>query len=196
MNLVVELAGVALAALLSENFILVSCLGIGTRARSFQDPTDARRTGLCLTLVMFLSTFAAWLIDTLLLTRFGWTYFRLFVFALLVPSLIYGLRSFLKHCIPELYRRIDENMSSISTNCAALGCILLITQRNYGLLEALIFAFSGGIGATLVLTSFANLLQEVDLDHCPQCFRGTPIRLITAGLMALGLVGFYGLHLT
>lgn len=68
---ILELAGVALAALLSENFVLVSCMGIGTRTEAFRDPMDAVRTGYCLTAVMVLGALCAWLIDFFLLGRFG-----------------------------------------------------------------------------------------------------------------------------
>ena len=191
---VIELAGVALAALLSENFVLVSCMGIGTRLRAFQDPIDALRTGYCLTAVMILSALLSWLADFLVLTRFGWQHFRLLFLCLLIPGIIAGLRQFVRVCLPELSRRMDDNLASIGTNCAALGCALLISQRSYGLGTALVFALFGGVGATVAMASFASLREEVNFDSCPRCFRGTPILLITAGLMALALVGFYGLH--
>ena len=195
MNTALELAGVALAALLSENMVLVSCLGIGTHRQSFQDPRQALRTGFCLTLVMVLGALCAWLLDYLILGRFGLQYFRLLAFALLIPGLVAALRRFFRVCIPELSRRVDGNLSAVSTNCAALGSALLITQRSYGLLSSLIFAFCGGLGVCLALASFASLQTEVDLERCPQPFRGIPIQLITAGLMAMALFGFYGLHL-
>lgn len=118
---ILELAGVALAALLSENFVLVSCMGIGTRTEAFRDPMDAVRTGYCLTAVMVLGALCAWLIDFFLLGRFGWQHYRLLVLALLIPGLVAGLRKFLKVCIPELSRRIDGQLKSVATNCAALG---------------------------------------------------------------------------
>lgn len=190
-----DLAGVALAALLSENFILVNCMGIGTRLRSFQDPLDALRTGYCLTTVMVLSALCSWLADYLVFTRFGLEHYRLLFLSLLIPGLVAGLRRFIRVCLPELSRRMDGNLASVSSNCAALGAALLVVQRSYSLPAALIFAFMGGVGATLVTTSFASLGEEVSFDSCPRCFRGLPIQLITAGLMALALVGFYGLHL-
>ena len=167
MNTAFELVGVALAALLSENMVLVSCMGIGTHQPAFQQSREAIRTGLCLTAVM----------------------------ALLIPGLVAGLRKFLRSCVPELSRRVDENLASISTNCAALGSALLISQRSYSLGAALIFALCGGIGATLALASFASLQKEVDLNRCPRAFRGIPIQFITAGLMAMALLGYYGLYL-
>ena len=154
---ILELAGVALAALLSENFVLVSCMGIGTRTEAFRDPMDAVRTGYCLTAVMVLGALCAWLM------------------ALLIPGLVAGLRKFLKVCIPELSRRIDGQLKSVATNCAALGSALLISQRSYSLPAALIFALCGGIGATVALASFAGLQNEVDLESCPRSFRGIQI---------------------
>jgi len=191
----IDLAGVALAALLSENFILVNCMGIGTRVESFRDPMDALRSGSCLTVVMVLSALVSWLLDFALLSRFGLQYLRLLVLALLIPGLVALLCTFLRHCLPELSRRVDENLKSISTNAAALGSALLVVQRSYSLSAALLFALFGGLGATLALASFASLREEVDFDRCPRCFRGVPILFLTAGLMGLALVGFYGLHL-
>ena len=194
MNTVVELMGVALAALLAENFVLVSCMGIGTHTRSFENPLDSLRTGYCLTIVMVLGTFFTWCIDNLIFAHQHWQHFRLFVFALLIFSMVWLLRKFLLLCVPELSRRIDEHLASISTNCAGLGCALLVSQRSYDLLTALTFALFGGIGITIALASFTNLMGEANLKRCPQCFKGVPMQLITAGLMAMSLVGFYGLH--
>jgi len=195
MNTVMELTAVALAALLSENMVLVSCMGIGTHEKSFQEPREAIRTGCCLTVVMILGALGAWLLNYLVLLRYGLTHFQVLAFALLVPGLVAALRKFLRACVPELSRRADDNLASISTNCAALGTALLVSQRSYGLTSALVFALCGGVGATLALASFASLQKEVDLNRCPRVFRGVPIQLITAGLMAMALVGYYGLYL-
>ena len=134
---VFQLAGVALAALLSENFILVNCLGIGTRTKAFQDPLDAWRTGVSLTAVMTLTALLSWLLDQLL-QHFALGYFQTLVFALVGPAVVAGLRYFLKNCVPELSRRMDENLASITSNCAAMGAALLIAQRGYGLGAALL----------------------------------------------------------
>ena len=194
MHGIFELMGVALTALFAENFLLVSCMGIGTRLNAFRDPKDALRTGWCLTVVMVFSTLIAWCVDVAVLSRFGLSYYRPFVLALLVPASIWILRQFLRLCVPELYRRNNLHLRSVTTNCAGLGCVLLVTQRSYGLGSALLFALCGGLGTMVALANFAHLLGEADLEQCPKCFKGVPIRLITAGLMAMGLVGFYGLH--
>lgn len=196
MNAFLELMGVALAALLSENLVLVTCMGTGSRVRSLLQPADALRTGGCLTAVMLLTALFSWMADRFFLSPMGWEHFRLLAFALLVSAVVGCLRAFAHHCLPELSARIDGNLAAITTNGAALGSALLIAQRSYSLGAALTFALFGGLGATLALASFASLQLEVNLERAPKCFRGGPIKLITAGLMALALVGFYGLHLS
>lgn len=192
--IVLQIAGIALTALLSENFILVNCLGIGTRTKAFQDPLDAWRTGYSLTAVMTLTALVSWLLNQLL-QHFALGYFQTLLFALTGPVVVAGLRYFLKNCVPELSRRMDRNLASITSNCAAMGAALIIAQRGYGLGAAVLFGFFGGAGATIALMCFAGLRREVSLTSCPKSFRGIPIELLTAGLMALSLVGFYGLHL-
>ena len=190
-----QLAGGALAALLSESFILVNCLGIGSRTQAFQDPLDAWRTGYSLTAVMTLTALISWVLNQLL-QHFALGYFQTLLFALTGPAVVAGLRCFLKNCVPELSRRMDANLSSVTSNCAAMGAALLIAQRGYGLGAALLFGFFGGVGATVALMCLAGLRREVSLTSCPKSFQGIPIELVTIGLMALSLVGFYGLHLS
>ena len=195
MHGILEVMGVALTALLAENFVLVSCMGIGSRTKALAEPKDALGTGFCLTLVMVMSSVLAWVIDVAVLTRFGLLYYRTFIFALLVPSVVWLVSKFFKYFIPELYRRHREHLGAVTTNGAALGCVLLVALRSYGLAESIIYALCGGVGTTVVLANFAHLQSEADLEQCPKCFRGIPIQMVTMGLMAMGLVGFYGLHI-
>ena len=110
-----------------------------------------------------------------------------------VAGIIAGLRQFVRVCLPELSRRMDDNLASIGTNCAALGCALLISQRSYGLGTALVFALFGGVGATVAMASFASLREEVSFHHCPRCFQGLPITLVSAAITALSFMGFGGI---
>ena len=99
MHGILEVMGVALTALLAENFVLVSCMGIGSRTKALAEPKDALGTGFCLTLVMVMSSVLAWVIDVALLTRFGLLYYRTFIFALLVPSVVWLVSKFFKYFI-------------------------------------------------------------------------------------------------
>ena len=191
----VHLTGVALAALLSENFILVNCMGIGTRTQAFRDPREARRTGLSVLMAMVVTVFFTWLTDVFVLIHFCWTHQRQMTYTLIALGSVALIRLFFKTFLPELSVRLDESLASMSTNCSALGAALLVSIRGYELDQALTFALFGGIGVLTVLMSFAGLRDAVGFDDCPKAFRGAPIELITAGLMALALVGFYGLHI-
>lgn len=192
----VHLTAISLAALLSENFILVSCMGIGTRTEAFHDSREARRTGFSVLLTMMLTVFLTWMADNLILRHYGWEHLRLMVFTLLSLGSVAILRLFFRVFLPGMALRLDESLSSMSTNCASLGAALLTSIRGYELDQALTFALFGGLGVLVCLLCFSGLQDAVDFDECPKAFRGTPIMLITAGLMALSLVGFYGLHLS
>ncbi len=191
----VHLTGVALAALLSENFLLVTCMGIGTRTCAFRSHVEARRTGISVLLSMVVTVFFTWLADNLILRRFSLEYFRLITFTLIALGCVALLRWGFRCFLPELSVRLDDSLAALSTNCAALGAALLSSIRGYELNQALTFAFFGGLGVLVILISFAGLREDVGFDDCPRVFRGAPIELITAGLMALALVGFYGLHI-
>lgn len=191
----VHLTGVALAALLSENFILVNCMGMGTRVEAFRDPRQARRTGFSVLLAMVFTVFFTWMVDVFVLLHYGWTHLRLMAFTLIALGTVALLRLALKTFLPQLSVRLDESLAALSTNGAALGAALLASIRGYELDQALTFALFGGLGVLLVLESFAGLRDAVGFDDCPKPFRGAPIELITVGLMALALVGFYGLHI-
>lgn len=191
-----QLSGVALAALLSENFLLVTCMGFNVPVAALREPDEARRCGVSLTLAMVTTVLFAWLCDNLLLRRWHLEYLRTLAFTLIALFSLYLLRTLLERYVPELSRRLGEHLRALSTNCAALGAAFLASLRGYTLPQALTFALCGGLGVLLVLMSYAGMREDVNFEACPRCFRGVPIELITAGLMALALVGFYGLHVS
>jgi len=189
-----QLTTLILTALLSENVVLVTCLGIGTRPQAFLDTTDGRRTGLSLTLVMVLCGLLSRWLDFFLI-RFQLTYLRLVLFSLLAPAVVWLLRRATAAYLPELSHRVDEHLASLTVNAAALGAMLIASQRGYEVGQTVLYCLFGGLGATLVMISLAGLREEVSFESCPKSFRGPPILLITAGLMALALVGFYGINI-
>lgn len=189
-----QIMGLALTALLAENLVLVYCMGMGTNQNAFLDPTEGRRVGTALTLVMVVAGVLSRWVDTML-TNFHLDYLCLLAFALLVPTVSAVLGWILKCFLPELSHRLAEPIRTAFGNAAVLGTILLASQRNYTVQQTLIFTLVGGIGLTVVLTCFAGLREEVHMDRCPKAFQGLPIMLITGGLMALALVGYYGLNI-
>ncbi len=191
---VIQMMGIGLSAILAENFVLVYCVGMGTNPKVFVDPREGRRTGIALTLVMVVAGVLSRYIDDILMT-FNLEYLQLIFFTLLVISVSAVLGVGMKFFLPELSHRLAEPIRNAFGNAAVLGIILMASMRGYTVAQTAIYCLCGGIGITLVLMCFAGLREEISLERCPKAFRGMPILLITGGLMALAMVGFYGLNI-
>lgn len=189
----IQVVGLIFAALLAENFLLVNVMGIGTRLSVFTDPIEARRLGTALTLVMVVSAMLSRSVDAML-TQIGFPELQLMAFALLVPTTVVFVRWMLHHFLPELSRRLTDYLRVVGNNAAALGGILISAERGYTMGQTGLYIFFAGVGITVAMMCFAGLGEEVSFERCPVSFRGLPIRMITAGLMALALVGYYGLN--
>ena len=187
----VQLAGVALAALLSENFILVNCLGIGTRVEAFHSTTAARRTGLSLTLAMVVTVFFTWCADFLVLRHFGWVYLRTLVFSLIALLTVFLLRKAAR-LWPELSHRIDADLASVSTNCAVLGVTISVIEDGYNFAESMVCAVGAGFGFMLAMVLFAGVRRRLADAKPPKCFEGLPITLVSAAIVSLSFMGFGG----
>ena len=102
---------------------------------------------------------------------------------------------FLKKTVPALYKALGVFLPLITTNCAVLGVVLVNVQEGYGFLPSVVNGAAGGLGFTLSIVLFASVRERVDKCDCPECFKGFPIALITAGLLALAFMGFSGLKI-
>lgn len=191
-----EVIGLVLAAILAENMVLVRCFGVGRPLGEALTGHAAWHMGAGLTLVMTASALASWTVNTFVLRFFNIEHFRLLVYALLVPAVVWLLRQVLRLFFPVLYRHLDEYLSQAVSNCAVLGVAFLITSRSYTLGKTLLYSLASGVGVLLVLVSVAGIRDQSDPESCPRVLRGLPLDLITLGLMALALMGFYGLHVT
>lgn len=188
--------GLVLIAILAENMVLVKCLGVDEGIAPMRTEEDAWHMGVAQTMVMVLTALLCWLANTLILEYFGLEHFRLLAYALAVPTAIGMIRKTLHSMFPVLYRHLNEYLSRSLSNCAVLGVAYIITQRNYSLPQTLLYAAASGVGVLIVLVIFTGMQDQASFDNCPKLFRGMPITLITAGLMALALMGFYGLNVT
>lgn len=141
----VQLAGIALAGPAVGKLYFGQLSGDRLQDPGVPGSPGRRRTGYSLTAVMVLTALAAWVVNQLL-RHFSLSYFQTLAFALTGPLVVAGLRYFLRTCIPELSRRMDENLASVTSNCAAMGTALLIAQRGYGPGGAFLYALFGGAG--------------------------------------------------
>ena len=192
----IQIIGLVLIAILAENMVLVRCLGMGWPGKGTLTEEGAWRMGASITLVMVVTALLSWLVNTLVLKFFGIEHLRILVYVLLVLGSVALVRQGLRLFFPVLYRNLNEYLSHVVDNCAVLGVAFIITLRSYSFIQALLYALASGVGILGVLVIFTGMQDQASFDNCPKVFRGLPIQMITAGLMALALMGFYGLNVT
>ncbi len=190
----VRILGIILAALLSENFILVKFYGICPFMGVSKKIDTALGMGMAVTFVMALASAACYLVN-LVLVKLHMDYAQTVAFILVIASIVQVVEMFLKKSVPALYKALGVFLPLITTNCAVLGVVLVNVQKNYTFLISVINGAAGGLGFTLAIVIFASLRERVNQADCPACFRGFPITLISAGLLALAFMGFSGLSI-
>ena len=196
MNLYVQsLLGILLSAVLTQNFILVKFYGICPFMGVSKKTDTAIGMGMAVTFVMAIASAATWAVNKFLLLPFNLGYMQTVAFILVIASIVQFVEMFLKKFVPALYQALGIFLPLITTNCAVLGVALVNVQKGYDFLQSVINGAAGGIGFTVAIVLFASIRERVDKTDCPECFKGFPIALISAGLMALAFMGFSGLSI-
>ena len=190
-----EIIGILIAALLSQNFILVKFYGICPFMGVSKKIDTALGMGMAVTFVMALASAACWLVNEFLLIPLDLSYMQTVAFILVIASIVQVVEMFLKKTVPALYKALGVFLPLITTNCAVLGVVLVNVQEGYNFLISVINGAAGGLGFTLAIVLFASVRERVDKAETPECFKGFPIALITAGLLALAFMGFSGLSI-
>ena len=190
-----SLLGILLSAILTENFILVKFYGICPFMGVSKKTDTALGMGMAVTFVMALASAACWAIDAFVLQPLGLAYMQTVAFILVIASIVQVVEMFLKKSVPALYQALGIFLPLITTNCAVLGVALVNVQEGYDFLQSVINGACGGLGFTLAIVLFASVRERVDRTDCPECFKGFPIALISAGLIALAFMGFSGLKI-
>ena len=186
--------GILIAALLSQNFILVKFYGICPFMGVSKKIDTALGMGVAVTFVMALASALCWAVN-LVLVKLNLQYMQTVAFILAIASIVQFVEMFLKKAVPTLYKALGVFLPLITTNCAVLGVVLINVQEGYDLLLSTVNGAAGGLGFTLAIVLFASVRERVDKAEPPECFKGFPIALITAGLLALAFMGFSGLSI-
>ena len=186
--------GILIAALLSENFILVKFYGICPFMGVSKKIDTALGMGMAVTFVMALASAVCWLINEVLV-MLGIQYMQTVAFILVIASLVQVVEMFLKKYVPALYKALGVFLPLITTNCAVLGVVLVNVQQGYNFLLSTVNGAAGGLGFTVAIVLFASVRERVSKADCPESFKGFPIALIAAGLLALAFMGFSGLSI-
>ena len=192
MSLFLSLFSISLSAILAENFILVKFLGICPFMGVSKKSDTALGMGVAVIFVMAIASAATWAVDHYLLTPYGLGYMQTVAFILVIAALVQFVEMFLQKVIPSLYQALGIYLPLITTNCAVLGVALLNVQNGYSFMEAVVYGIMGGAGFTLAIVLFSSVRERLEDCDCPKCFKGFPIALIAAGLLALSFMGFSG----
>jgi electron transport complex protein RnfA len=148
--------------------------------------------GMAVTAVLVVATIVTYLIQVYVLNAFGLEYLQTIAFILVIAALVQMIEIILKKTMPALYQALGVFLPLITTNCCILGVAILVIQKDYDLLEGVVYALSTGLGFLLAMVLFAGLREQLDLADVPKAFRGVPIALVTAGLLAMAFMGFSG----
>lgn len=192
MSIFITLFTISLNAILAENFILVKFLGICPFMGVSKKLDTSFGMGLAVIFVMALASAATWAVNEFLLVPLELAYMQTVVFILVIAALVQFVEMFLQKVMPALYQALGIYLPLITTNCAVLGVALLNIQNGYTFLESVVYGITGGIGFTLAIVLFASIRERLEDCDCPKAFKGFPLALIAAGLLALSFMGFSG----
>ena len=192
MNIFLSLFSISLSAILAENFILVKFLGICPFMGVSKKSDTALGRGIAVIFVMAIASAATWVVNEYLLVSFGLEYMQTVVFILVIAALVQFVEMFLQKAMPALYQSLGIYLPLITTNCAVLGVALLNIQNGYSFIESVVYGLTGGIGFTIAILLFSSVRERLEDCDCPKAFKGFPIALLAAGLLALAFMGFSG----
>ena len=188
-----DLLLLALGASLVNNFVLTQFLGLCPFVGVSRRFEAAVGMALATLFVLTLASGASWVAWHWLLEPLGLGYLRTLVFILLIAAVVQVTEMLVRASSPLLHELLGVFLPLITTNCAVLGVALVNLDRQHGFVESLVFGAAAAAGFGLALLAFAGLRERMESADLPAAFRGTPIALVTAGLMALAFMGFSGL---
>ena len=192
MDYVLNLILIIIVAIFVNNVVLAQFLGICPFLGVSKKVDTASGMGMAVTAVLVVATIVTYLIQVYVLNTFGLEYLQTIAFILVIAALVQMIELILKKTMPALYQALGVFLPLITTNCCILGVAILVIQKDYDLLEGIIYALSTGIGFLLAMVLFAGLREQLDLVDVPKPFRGVPIALVTASLLAMAFMGFSG----
>lgn len=188
-----DIFGLLIAAILVENFVLVKFLGICPFLGVSKKLSTAAGMSGAVIFVMGISSAVTWLSNEFLLKRFGLEYLQTILFILIIAALVQFVEIVLKKLVPPLYSALGIYLPLITTNCAVLGVALLNTERQYNLLQSVVYSVGAGFGFALAHILFAGVRERLEGCDIPEALKGLPITLIAAALVSVAFFGFQGL---
>lgn len=181
------------AAVFVNNVVLSQFLGICPFLGVSKKVDTALGMGAAVTFVLAIATLVTFLIQSYILEPMGITYMQTISFILVIAALVQMVEIILKKVSPSLYQALGVFLPLITTNCCVLGVAILVIQKEFNLLESVVYAISTAIGFTLAMVVFAGIREQLSRTELPAAMKGIPIALISAGILAMAFMGFSGI---
>ena len=181
-----------ISALFVNNIVLSQFLGICPFLGVSKKIDTAIGMGGAIAFVLTLATIITWCVQKYVLDAFGLQYLQTLSFILVIAALVQMVEIILKKVSPALYQALGIFLPLITTNCAVLGVAILVIQKDFNLLQSVVYAFSTALGFALALIVFAGIREQQALVRIPKGMQGIAIVMVTAALLSLAFMGFSG----
>ena len=188
-----ELLMIAVGTAFINNVVLSQFLGLCAFLGVSKKMDTAAGMGGAVIFVITISSFVTALIYKFLLLPLNVTYLQTIVFILVIAALVQFVEMFLKKSSPSLYNALGVYLPLITTNCAVLGVALINVQKSYGIVESVVNGLATAVGFTIASVLMAGIREKTEYNDVPESFKGSPIVLLTACLMAIAFFGFSSL---
>ena len=182
-----------ISAVFVNNIVLAQFLGICPFLGVSKKIDTALGMSGAVAFVMTIATIFTYIIQKTVLDPFQIGFLQTIVFILIIAALVQLVEIILKKISPALYQALGVFLPLITTNCTILGVAIMVIQKDFNMLESVVFAISTAIGFGLALILFAGIREQLSLLKIPKGMQGTPIALLTAGLLAMAFMGFSGI---
>ena len=188
-----ELLIIAVGSALVNNVVLSQFLGLCPFLGVSKKVKTAAGMGAAVIFVITLASAVASVLYQFVLEPNGLAYLETIVFILVIAALVQFVEMFLKKFMPPLYQALGVYLPLITTNCAVLGVALTNVQKSYSILTSVVNGFATAAGFTIAIVILAGIREKIEYNDIPESFKGMPITMIAAGLMAIAFCGFSGL---
>ncbi len=184
---------IIISSALVNNIILSQFQGLCPFLGVSKKTDTAVGMGVAVIFVITLSSFVTSLIYRFILKPNGLDYLKTIAFILIIAALVQFVEMFLKKNIPTLYQALGVFLPLITTNCAVLGAALTNVESGYGILQSVFNGLGTAVGFTIAIVLLSSIRESIEDNDIPRNFKGSPIVLITSGLMAIAFMGFSGM---
>ena len=188
-----ELLLVAIGSALVNNVVLSQFLGLCPFLGVSKKVETSAGMGAAVIFVITIASAVTSLVYTGILVNLHLEYLQTIVFILVIAALVQFVEMFLKKSMPSLYEALGVYLPLITTNCAVLGVALTNVQKSYNFVQSVVNGVGISVGFTIAIVMLAGVREKIEHNDVPYSFQGSPIVLITSGLMAIAFFGFSGL---